>query len=179
MEADGEIIRDLCQVMNTMHFSWKMPWKVCTRTRREQNETERVVGQQDQLYRIKTEWTLWGFRWRRRDRPVSRLCKPQRHARIWCKKQVSTGGSGSVFVLLAVVGMCRPCNLKVIRDESVPVEILGDDHLQGRANSVFQTLPSSTKAQSFDTVARENLSKWFNSEINQSFDWSWVEEHKD
>uniref|UniRef100_A0A7I5EEG0 Uncharacterized protein n=1 Tax=Haemonchus contortus TaxID=6289 RepID=A0A7I5EEG0_HAECO len=43
----------------------------------------------------------------------------------------------------------------VIMDEQVLIDILGDDHLDGRAKSVFLSLPSEVKRQGFDAVVEE------------------------
>ncbi|KAL6724073.1 hypothetical protein Aduo_019006 [Ancylostoma duodenale] len=44
---------------------------------------------------------------------------------------------------------------KVIRDERVLIDILGDDHLEGRAKSIFLALPREVKEQGFEAVVEE------------------------
>ncbi|VDL70757.1 unnamed protein product [Nippostrongylus brasiliensis] len=45
--------------------------------------------------------------------------------------------------------------LRVIRDDATLIEVLGDDHLQDRAKSIFKTMPSTIKTQGFEAVVRE------------------------
>lgn len=44
---------------------------------------------------------------------------------------------------------------KVIADERVLIDILGDDHLEGRAKSIFLALPSDVNEQGFGAVVEE------------------------
>ncbi|KAL6734306.1 hypothetical protein Aduo_004862 [Ancylostoma duodenale] len=44
---------------------------------------------------------------------------------------------------------------RVIRCYDIMIEILGDDHLRGRAKSIFQALPATIKGLGFDRVATE------------------------
>ncbi|KAK6022583.1 zinc knuckle [Ostertagia ostertagi] len=44
---------------------------------------------------------------------------------------------------------------KVISSEATLIEILGDDHLGGRAKSIFEALPRMTKELGFEAVTRE------------------------
>ncbi|KHJ82742.1 hypothetical protein OESDEN_17563, partial [Oesophagostomum dentatum] len=44
---------------------------------------------------------------------------------------------------------------RVVRDDTLLLEILGDDHLAGRARAMFLSIPQVVRSQGFDAVIRE------------------------